>query len=307
MGNDVLFDSDNAFTNGMNLQKHSALVEDIDEFPGGGSLARGLLPDRDGLLYRRGWVFGQNMVTPDDLLDPDIILDDVPYLGLLAWSTSGIAFNDRELTGYELLFGVTGEASLADQFQTEVHKAIDSDVPMGWDHQIDDEPIINFYYMKKRKLWRRPHFDGAFSFDVAVGNFTTLVDVGLEMRFGDMPGGFTYIPDPLGRNISYNATIDDGDGRYFYGSLILRATAFANAMWFDGNVLADDNQWTEQHTIESENGIGSAILGLHYVRPRWGIHLNFWFTSDTHKLDTVAARAVDSTNDFGTIMGEWRF
>jgi len=76
-GNDVLFDSDNAFTNGTNVQKHSAIFENIDDLPGRGGLTSGLLPERDGLLYRSGWAFGQNMVTPDDLPDPNIILDDV--------------------------------------------------------------------------------------------------------------------------------------------------------------------------------------------------------------------------------------
>ncbi len=306
-GNDFLFDSDNAFTNGFNVQKASAVFDDIDDLPARALFARRLLPERDGLLYRTGWEFGQNMVTPNDLEDPNIILDDVPYLGMLAWGTSGIAYNDREFTGFEFLFGVTGDASLADPLQTAVHELIDSDEPMGWGHQIDDEPIINFFYMKKRKLWRKPRFDGAISFDVAVGNFATLVDVGLEMRFGDMPGGFTYIPDPLVRNMSYDATIDDGDGRYFYGSLVLRATGFAHAMFFDGNAFVDDNQWTEQHTIEANSDLATIILGVHYVRPTWGIHFNFWFTSDTHKLETVATRAEDSTNDFGTIMFEWRF
>ena len=306
-GNDLLLDSDNKFTNGFNLQKHSAIFDNIDDLPGLGGLTRGLLPEREGLLYRSGWAAGQNMVTPTDLLDPNIILDDVPYLGLLAWSTSRIAFNDREFTGFEILLGVVGEASGAEQAQTFVHELIDSDEPMGWDHQLSNEPIVNFYYMKKRKLWRKPHFDGAVSLGVAVGNFVTLVDVGLEMRFGDMPGGFAYIPDPLGRNMSYDATIDDGDGRYFYGTLALRATGFAHAMFFDGNVLADDDQWTEQHTIESEDGIGSIVLGVSYIRPTWGIHFNFWFTTDTHVPGTTVAGAEDTTNDFGTIMYEWRY
>ena len=40
MANDVLFDSDNSFTNGFNIQQHSALFGDIDELPGGTTLAR---------------------------------------------------------------------------------------------------------------------------------------------------------------------------------------------------------------------------------------------------------------------------
>ena len=44
MANDVLFDSDNSFTNGFNIQQHSALFGDIDELPGGTTLARAILP-----------------------------------------------------------------------------------------------------------------------------------------------------------------------------------------------------------------------------------------------------------------------
>ena len=305
--NDVLFDSDNAFTNGFNVQKHSALVSGIDELPSGVTLARAVLPQKEGLLYRRGWAVGQNMVTPNDILDPDIILDDIPYLGMLGFSNSLIAFNDTEFTGFEFLIGVVGEASLADELQTAVHEAIDSNEPMGWDHQLSNELIVNFFYMKKRKLWRKPRFDGAVNFDLGVGNFSTLIDVSLEMRFGDMPGGFTYTPDPLGRNMSYDATIDNGDGRYFYGSVIVKAAGFAHAMYLDGNLFIDDDEWTENHTIEPQNGIASIILGLHYLRPRWGVHFNFWFTSDTHKPETIAQNAEDETNDFGTLMVEWRF
>ena len=37
------------------------------------------------------------MVTPDDISDPNIILNDLPYMGLLAAETSWIGFNDHEL------------------------------------------------------------------------------------------------------------------------------------------------------------------------------------------------------------------
>ena len=71
MANDVLFDSDNSFTNGFNIQQHSALFGDIDELPGGTTLARAILPQGEGLFYRQGWTIGQNIVTPDGLLDPN--------------------------------------------------------------------------------------------------------------------------------------------------------------------------------------------------------------------------------------------
>jgi hypothetical protein len=33
VGNDFLFDSDNAYTNGLSVEKHSALFENIDVLP----------------------------------------------------------------------------------------------------------------------------------------------------------------------------------------------------------------------------------------------------------------------------------
>lgn len=311
IGNDFLFDSDNQFSNGFTFQKHSTVSGDLDDLVGvrvfGRRLAGALLPQDSGLVYRKSLIFGQNMATPDDIADPDIILDDVPYLGMLALESSWIAFNDSRFTGFATTIGLVGEYAFAEEVQSGIHSMIGSEDPQGWDHQLDSEPILNVYYMKKHKLWNKPSFDGAFNFDLAVGNFLTGIDAGIEMRFGRKPGGFTYMPDPIGRGMAYDATLPRQDGQTeIYGTLAIRAWAWAVFMPLEGNTFVDDNEWTENNTIEPENVIGQVIFGFHYVRPKWGLHATWTFATDNVDEDSLTPGA-EVENNFGTMMFEWRF
>jgi hypothetical protein len=311
MGNDALFDSDNQFTNGFTIQKHSTVSSNMDDLAGvrtfGKRLAGRLLPQDSDLVYRKGIVVGQNMATPDELENPNIILDDTPYFGMLAAQGSWIAFNDTRLTGLALTLGIVGEYSFADAVQEGVHSLIDATEPLGWEHQLDTEPVVNFHYMKKRKLWNKPSFDGAFNVDVAVGNFLTGIDAGMEMRFGRKPGGFSYVPDPIGRGMAFDATLPRKDNQAdIYGTLTVRAWAWAVFMPLEGNTFVDDNEWTENNTIEPENVIGQAIVGFHYVKPKWGLHATWTFATDNVDEDSLRP-GIEVENSFGTLMFEWRF
>ena len=308
--NDVIFDTDNQFTNGWRLTKHSAAAQDLDDLEGvwqfGRWFADRVLPQDGGMNYRNAFTIAQNMATPEDLDDPDIILDDVPYSGFLAAEGSWIAFDDKRFTGFAVTAGLVGEYSLAQFFQETVHELIDATDPQGWEHQLDHEPVLNFHFMKKYKLWNTPNFDGAFNFDVSAGNYHTGVDLGLEMQIGRKPIGFTYVPDAVGRNMTYDATLGRADGRAeIYGTIAARVWAWALFMPLEGNYLVSDNEWTDNNTIEPENVIGQAIVGFHIVKPRWGLHFSWTFATDNVDPDTVAGGVVD--NDFGMITFDYRF
>lgn len=309
--NDVFFGSDNQFTNGFTVEIHSPFFDNLDDVRGGPAwgkrIARGVLPQREGLRYRKGFVVGQNMQTPTDITNPNIILDDVPYLGMLAVASSWIALDDMHFTGFELLFGLVGEDSGAEEVQKAIHALIDSDDPQGWEFQLDTEPVVQFIWMKKRKLWNLDHFDGAVTADVKAGNFIAGAEGGLEMRFGTrLPTGFVYIPDVFGSNINYAADVLDEIGRFsVVGSVTLRAKAVGYSMARDGNVLVDGNEWTDNNTIEPANYIGQAILGLTLARPRWALRFSLWFTTDTIDPASIG-RKEDPESNFGVISFEWR-
>jgi len=308
--NDLIVDSDNQFTNGFSIQKHGPLASSLDETGGtaaiGKRLARFFLPDSEGLYYREAWSFGQNMQSPDDIENPDIILNDLPYVGMIGWHNSFIAFNDQSLTGFGWMIGAVGENSFAEDVQKAVHKMTGAAEPQGWEHQLDNEPLLSLFYTKKKKLWRKTNFDGAVSFNAALSNFVTYGEVGLEMRFGRMPEGFAYVPDPIGRGLSYHAMLPAKDESLFYGTLIVRGTGFLVDMLREGNTFVDDNEWTENNILDPKDFTAQVYAGIHYERRSWALRFNFWYGSGTVDTDVLPPEQ-DPENSGGTIVYEWRF
>lgn len=308
--NDLIFGSDNQFTNGVAISKHSQLFNDLASTQGtpafGKRLARWFLPAEPDLRYRESWSIGHNLQTPSKLKREDIILDDLPYMGMIGWSNAFSAMNDRRFVAFGMLLGWVGESVQGEATQRNVHKLIGSPEPKGWDNQLSDEPIANVYYVRKWKLWQHRYFDVALGLDGAAGNFITYGQAALELRFGDLPDGFAFTPLPVGRGLDYDPRASRPEAASTYASLVLRGTEFVHVLPRDGNLLRDDNRWTENNTIEPESEVGQVVLGLHYERPHWGVHLNFWYSTDTVRESSLAA-AEDPRNNFGTLAVEWRY
>jgi len=308
--NDAVFDSDNQFTNGFELQKHSPIASSLEETGGtaafGKALARVFLPDSDRLNYREAWSFGQTMQTPDEIENPYLILDDSPYMGMLAWSSSFIAFDDQRMTGFGWLVGLVGPDSFAEDVQKALHKFNGATDPVGWNNQLDNEPVLGFFYTKKRKIWRRRSFDTALAFTGSLSNFIAYGELAVEMRLGRLPEGFTYVPDPIGHGLHYQALLPSASRTAFYVSLIARGTGLAVNMPREGNTFVNDNPWTELNTIEPEDFVAQVFLVLNLERPRWALRMSFWKTTDFFKKVSLAP-AADPENEVGTITLEWRF
>lgn len=310
LANDVVLSSDNQFTNGVGFHLHSPLSRDPDDAGGtpafGQSLARPFLPARDDLHYRETWVLGQIIQTPDDIETSNLILNDVPYAGALTWSNSYYAFNDQEFYGVQWMFGWVGTDAHAEATQKAVHTMIGGDNPRGWDNQLSSEPLINVQYNVRRKFYQSDWFDAAVSGDLALGNWTTFAQTGLEFRFGQLPDGFSYVPDPPGRGVDSYAILNNGSADYLYGTVTVRGTATAYNILQDGNLIRDDNEWTERNTIDRNTWTGQVILGAHYTTPRWGAHLTLWLATENIDEDGLAS-SEDPRNSFGSLMLDYHF
>ena len=140
--NDFFLGSDDQFSAGWSIQKHSYPAdnwEDVDDtiftriitevVPG---LSLG-----DGRMARRGLSFGQLIQTPQDLSSEEFIPDDVPYAGVLSFANSWYAISDHRANGFQVLVGVLGPSSFAEEIQTFSHEYFFmGDEPQGWDHQL---------------------------------------------------------------------------------------------------------------------------------------------------------------------------
>lgn len=307
--NDEFLGSDNQFTNGLFLQKNSELADSLFATTGtlafGKGLAALLLPDRGDLHYRETWTLGHNMQTPDDIQQRELIVNDVPYVSMIGWSNSFIAFNDQELTGFQTLLGWAGDLTLGEELQSFAHKVVGAGDPKGWGNQLDNEPLLNLYAMRKQKFFHNDWMDAAWNIDGALGNFFTLGQAALEFRFGDRPAGFAPAPTPTGRSMDYDARIRAPDEQHFYASAVIRATGLLYALPRHGNLLRSGNAWTKNEQIDPNELIGQLILGLHYERANWGLHLTFNLA--TNSIDDNNSEIEDPSNNFGALVGEWKW
>ena len=286
--NDAFVGSDSQFTSGIWFQKHSYIAEDFANLDGvltiGNGLAQMVLPQESDLVYRKALGIGQSMGTPTAKGDPNIILDDTPYFGFLGVSSSWIGFNDAKLTIFAITTGIVGEYALAEPVQKAVHSITGATDPKGWEHQLDNEPVLNLYFGKKHKIWNTPGLDLAISGDIALGNYMTSASTGFEIRIGRKPGGFAYVSDPLGGGPVYDATRPRRDNRNdLYMTLVARLWSWAVLMPLEGNTFVSGNEWTEQNTIKPNRVVGQGVVGVHYVRPTWGLHLTWTMNSETRR------------------------
>jgi len=309
--NDAVFGSDNQFSNGFGAAKHSALAGSLDQAgntPAFGKwLARWFLPERDGLYYREGWTVGHNIQTPDDIRRRDIILDDVPYVSMIGWTNSHIAFNNREFTGFQTLVGWVGDLTLGEQIQSTAHKASNANDPKGWDNQLDNEPLFNVFYMKKRKVLDNDLFDLSVNLDGAAGNMFTFAQTALELRVGDRPDGFAYQINTIGHNLDFDARMHGGEKTYLYASAILRGTAMLHALPRDGNLLRSDNDWTDDNQLDAKEFLSQLGLGVHLERRNWGLHATLFLSSDAVDSSRRGTRVADPENNFAVVTYEWKF
>ena len=77
-------------------------------------------------------------------------------------------------------------------------------------------------------------------------------------------------------------------------------------MPLEGNILASGNEWTDNNTIDPENIVGQAIVGIHYVRSKFGVHATWTFATENIDEDSLGTD-LKVENSFGTLMFEWRF
>jgi lipid A 3-O-deacylase len=97
----------------------------------------------------------QTIYTPEDLTleEPDVA--DWPYTGALFLSHTLNSSNPSKTYSLntEIIVGVMGKASMAEQMQKTIHKIIGSDQPMGWDKQYPTDILLNLNFSLEKQLW----------------------------------------------------------------------------------------------------------------------------------------------------------
>ena len=135
--NDIFLHTDNNYSSGSELEWISEPKMDADG------------------PFRIGWGADEIMYTStaitSKLMPPQ---NEHPWCGTFsifreAWTRG--ENGDEVRMRYQL--GVLGPMAGGEFFQTSVHRSIHNDLPQGWDNQLPNEPMMNYYYDRYHLLW----------------------------------------------------------------------------------------------------------------------------------------------------------
>ena len=255
----------------------------------------GVLKDsHESLQARASLSVGQNIYTPEDISDPDLIINDRPYAGWLYFGFGLVANQgSSRYDKVELAVGVVGPLSFAEEIHERWHSAFGLQNPEGWDHQLENELGVTLFYEQARRFGRNnlpynlqfdliPHFGGS------VGNVFTYFSTGFTARLGSdlksdfgpprvrpsLPGG-GYLRSEKGRNWYLFAGLD--------GRVVLR------------NIFLDGNTFSGSHSVKKKRCVGDMQVGL-------TIQFNRFHVTYTQIFSSIEYVRQENTDSFGSLM-----
>jgi hypothetical protein len=264
--NDLYFDTDRYYTNGIQYTERKAQPARPAWLAG--ACAR-LGCDGDELLSVQRDI-GQLMYTPTDITVAAPQPLDHPWAGLLyagrAWTLA--APDGLALTTLSWQAGVTGAPALAEPAQKLVHSILGRDPPRGWNNQVGTAPV-GLVSVERRHAVPAARLDWGDGqqlrttayWRVAVGNLMTYAAGGMILTMGkDLP---EVSPAPVGiRNRATGA-----DTRCWVAWL--RCTAFAGvevrAMVY--NVFLEGRLWGDDAHVRPRRLVGDLFTGVRLDLP----------------------------------------
>ena len=274
--NDTFADTDRDYTNGTKLSWISPDLADYQENPKIPQWSYPLI-DRLPFVNEPGFQraisisIGQNIYTPEDLKQSDLIQNDRPYAGISYFAIGFHSKNSCRMDTLEFDLGIVGRHSYAEDCQKVVHEWIDSTDPEGWHNQLKDEPVLNIFYGRKWKLVQSGIGSG-FGYDLiphvgcALGNVATLANAGAQVRFGwNLPNDFgTFLIRP---GSDSNAPLDKQDPRFFprYHRIGIHLFAAVDGHAVLRNIFLDGNTFRDSHSVDKKPfvvnfGVGAGVI-----------------------------------------------
>ncbi|MBU0483030.1 MAG: lipid A deacylase LpxR family protein [Proteobacteria bacterium] len=278
--NDTFFGTDYLYTNGVKLSWTSPDLDgrkDNNHLDSWAYELCGLLPFVGEVEFKRSTSLsiGQNMYTPEDTVSTELRVDDRPYAGIAYLEMGLYGKSNRLMNSWELLLGMVGPHSYAEDTQKFIHELRAEEVPQGWGHQLQDEPIINIFFSQRGKLFEGEVGDGlGVSFipnwGAGFGNLFIGAHAGAQILFGwNLPGDFgtSLIRPGSSTNVSRSEQVSPIAksipklGVYIFcgvdGSYVLR------------NLILDGNTFQSSHSVEKEPLTGTAMVGLGFTWYRY--------------------------------------
>jgi len=191
--NDVLFRSDDDYTNGLRVSADLDKALWWKRWGLGYNNCRD--EDKSKPCLRTTLMFGQNFYTPQDITIEEVQENERPYAAWLYVGFAARVARPTRLTSVELQVGTTGKKAFGEEVQSWFHSHLTrhSPQPRGWAHQVKPVPgLVGIVASWDDKFAREKttagrhlvYADAIPYYRVTVGNVHTNAAVGTTVRFG---------------------------------------------------------------------------------------------------------------------------
>ncbi len=233
---------------------------------------------------------GQNIYTPDDTDNSELIKDDRPYAGL---AYASIGFHDQSSYSsntFELDFGLVGYHSYAEDTQNIIHDLLAWDQPQGWEHQLDDELFLGITYEKRWKLTNEGGNTG-FGFELiphiggSIGNAFINAHSGTELRIGwNLPHDYGTARIRQGALATTNPGKLNPTYSTKFSRIGLHVYAAVDGEYSVRNILLDGNTFTDSHSVDKKPFVLTHMVGISFIISRY--KLTYAHVYKTRQFDT---------------------
>ncbi|SFD98483.1 hypothetical protein SAMN05518672_10438 [Chitinophaga sp. CF118] len=182
------------------------------------------ITDKADNLY--GWGLTMNTYTPTDITKTEIQYGDRPYAGVTYVShilISSDPLKKQKLTT-SISLGVIGEYSGNKAVQIWFHNLINYRKPQGWNNQIKNDIILNYFINYERGLFSpTPNLEILGSIQANAGTLANNMGLGIQFRAGLFNNYFTKYERPTFKD----KTSGDGSTRRFQFYFYMKTTGTA--------------------------------------------------------------------------------
>lgn len=179
--NDIFRGTDRFYTQGVGIDVYSYRLR---KNPLNAMLLRLKNSDRD----RFGIEFRTHGCTPITILSDSLLIGDRPFAGLFSLGVARTSQqkNRRMRLTSQFELGMIGPAALGEQTQAGIHKLTGDDIPLGWQHQIGNSPIVNYTLrIEKSIISGLPKLIQSQVYSQAkLGTFQSNLSAGVEFSLG---------------------------------------------------------------------------------------------------------------------------
>lgn len=266
--NDTFAGTDENYTNGAFIGYTSPGRKRYSESSGLGSVFDSMAWTGGGNYERHVAIgIGQQMFTPVDVKNFNVVQDQRPYAGWL-YASFGLVWKNTKVKN-SLIFnvGVVGPWSYAEETQRAVHDFLDQNSPNGWGNQLRNEIGVNMAYEHKWRIRDREDATG-FDWDImpyfgaSLGNVNTSANIGTELRLG------YNIPDDFGSGgiaetaSTPTAVNDPASAKPWRRPFGIHLFARAEGRGILRNIFLDGNTFRDSHSVDKYPLVADLSAGL---------------------------------------------